>query len=524
MNYSSLLSLKTPNYIFIFKMKYFKYIDFISHNVSLEINNSGKFRSFQGSLLSFVNLVVIIVLTAFFGRELYERKLPSVISATKFKPESRMHIKDFQHSMIFWNEDASLIKNPLNYFRARIHILEFEKSEFIQSQYDDNIKFVNCEKRHFSSWIGTVDDIVLENHLKFSPFCFDYPEDYYFLNTRDETSFKQITYDITICDPSVESCPDDLEQVVKKAFLGFYLRDNYIDETDYESPINYNIATLLNKFIYGSTKEIIFDVSKTYFQTDDGWLLESLSLQESSKISKILTETTPPSKDYPNSLMWIILASPRLGTTYQRRYMKIQDLLAKIGGLINAMIIISKLFFYHYLRYLYNLYKNKIVYRIICERNNVNVKDINESNQDLKKSEVEAENNKVILNENRIKQPFVKVEESQDKKIDNKGTIVNYPQIKGSTPVKLIAPSNKLQKNDYSLSTIYTYYKMKYFEIMKAMICRNKENLVRKKKFERLSDEVVQLKSYIKLLDLPSVVSDCEQKAEAEIYPIKNQK
>ena len=74
--------------------------------------------------------------------------------------------------------------------------------------------------------------------------------------------------------------------------------------------------------------------------------------------AKYNTEFT---KYYPNitPISNILFDSPNVIDRITRSYMKIQDLFAKIGGMINALVIVMKILTIHYIRfnYLINLFQ-----------------------------------------------------------------------------------------------------------------------------------------------------------------------
>ncbi len=54
-------------------------------------------------------------------------------------------------------------------------------------------------------------------------------------------------------------------------------------------------------------------------------------------------------------IVTVLVDSPNIVDNISRSYMKLQDLLAKIGGMINALFIVTKILSFHYLRFLYIL-------------------------------------------------------------------------------------------------------------------------------------------------------------------------
>ena len=96
-------------------------------------------------------------------------------------------------------------------------------------------------------------------------------------------------------------------------------------------------------------------------ETDVGWLLEHIKTEE-KYISVQLLKTVSSPYYYENR---IATASIEIETgftknTIRRYYIKIQDLIAKLGGLFNGIIIFSQLIFNNYLSFKYyeRIYSN----------------------------------------------------------------------------------------------------------------------------------------------------------------------
>ena len=69
-------------------MKYIKEVDFLSHKVSLTINDKGDncFKTFFGGIISFLTFFISIVCGIYFLIRLFKRMDMSVIHSTKMNP------------------------------------------------------------------------------------------------------------------------------------------------------------------------------------------------------------------------------------------------------------------------------------------------------------------------------------------------------------------------------------------------------------------------------------------------------
>lgn len=199
--------------------------------------------------------------------------------------------------------------------------------------------------------------------------------------------------------------------------------------------------------------------------------------------------------------------------------MKVQELLAKIGGLINALLIISKIFFYHYLRFLYNLYLNKMVYNILSDKSkpqlNIPIKqnsNLNQSESYLNKKD-ESKSDNLILKSNNIQSINPKSTSNLKNQTNIKKTleVKDAPQLEIKQINKPIIENQSYKHDEDQLNFVSSYLKMNYFENLKVILCCNKNYSKKKSSLERISSNVIQLQTYMKLLDVKSIVSQSEK-------------
>lgn len=121
-------------------------------------------------------------------------------------------------------------------------------------------------------------------------------------------------------------------------------------------------------------------------------MLEDKSEIEFVSFKSISIETNSIPLNYPDSYYWITVASPQVRNITFRSYLKVQELAAKIGGIINAITICAYVLFSNYLRFIYILNVSKHI--IEGEIN------YNQFNKESKKALINMSKNKLCFNEN----------------------------------------------------------------------------------------------------------------------------
>ena len=179
------------------------------------------------------------------------------------------------------------------------------------------------------------------------------PKDNLFLKNKIANSNSQSLYiSFFPCNPEKRHCDPNSDLFLKSFNFNLAVQNSYVDTNNYEEPIRYHIDNSMYQSSNDYNKIISFSLTNNTFISDNGWLLEdkiSYSYvqisEKKSEIAGYYAGITP--------IVTVSLDSLNIVDTISRSYMKVQDLLAKIGGIINALIIITKILTFHYLRFLY---------------------------------------------------------------------------------------------------------------------------------------------------------------------------
>eukprot|EP00340_Litonotus_pictus_P002639 CAMPEP_0170525642 /NCGR_PEP_ID=MMETSP0209-20121228/11096_1 /TAXON_ID=665100 ORGANISM="Litonotus pictus, Strain P1" /NCGR_SAMPLE_ID=MMETSP0209 /ASSEMBLY_ACC=CAM_ASM_000301 /LENGTH=298 /DNA_ID=CAMNT_0010815001 /DNA_START=57 /DNA_END=952 /DNA_ORIENTATION=- len=186
--------------------------------------------------------------------------------------------------------------------------------------------------------------------------------------------------------------------------------NSFNDPGNYTNPVTYfpvNEAVTLD---IGSASRLTFSLKKSLVETDIGWILENTLKEE------VVTVEDPSKELYIHFVQKLQLKVqvPQRRTKITRNYLKIQELLAKIGGVFNALTIIFQVLLYDYIKFKYKIHYSQFA---LTEEDFMD--DENETNQ--KNIKVGGSPQKVKLDEG--KGNFISQNKDQELKMDNKPEI-----------------------------------------------------------------------------------------------------
>jgi len=120
-------------------------------------------------------------------------------------------------------------------------------------------------------------------------------------------------------------------------YLTFFT-ENLVDSSNYENPISTSRGIMVNKAESVIGKKVNIELQKIIYETDSGWLTSSISTEVTAAVGKQDLDTgKDPSVGGEFS---VLLTLTGRQVKYQRSYMKIQELLANITGLISTIMTI----------------------------------------------------------------------------------------------------------------------------------------------------------------------------------------
>lgn len=155
---------------------------------------------------------------------------------------------------------------------------------------------------------------------------------------------------ITICQNSTANnnfCYPEAQILNDFQYMSFniFFWDSYIDGYDWNDPgkkVVYKFFNNMGSFFF---KRIVFNMKMKSFTTDEGWIIQSDREQNYFSLESV--DVTFALRD-DEELLHIVFSIYRYKDYYKRKYIKIQEVLAYIGGFISL--------FYNFLSAIYNYF------------------------------------------------------------------------------------------------------------------------------------------------------------------------
>ena len=368
-------------------------IDLFGHSPTFIINNSIHHKTFFGGILSILAIIVAVITTIFFSQELFLKKSPSVNLNTEsnLNPDTLHYFDNFEFIIGVQNESYTVtIDESLFYAKGFIFNTTVNESGIFNNVYEIDLQPCNLALRNSPNY-----DIFKKYNLK-NFYCISKNQskinlnDIYLKEFWGNNGFQMLQIKFYECKNTTESqkCATEerLYNVLTNTELSIYITDNYIRTNNYKEPFQRGVHEIFSQASINYIVSITQYYHHTQIESDNGIMFTTTSKINGFKKDELSKDinydrTTPNFITYTLQLNNII-------EKYQRKYYKIQDLAAQVGGVYNVIMVIC---FYivklyeenYYFEYLINKYFDVKIYK---KNNNISNKDINNINNNETKN------------------------------------------------------------------------------------------------------------------------------------------
>lgn len=261
----------------------------------------------------------------------------------------------------FFQHDGSELRNYERYVSVVVEYF------IISDTYDvtinnSSLKYVPCNEVSFQKHQDLVDD-TMKTNIDFH--CIKFFDDTKIKNGYAERDSIFVSTNFLACDPKKQKCADDLDDKLKEIYVQTVFFDTYLDSYNYTNPIQYYPKYDTQQINSSFLKRSYFRFSTNVYISENGWILEDEKSFFYTKLDNIKFDINPAEDILKGNMYWITFESPRLRKVVKRHYMKVQELLAKIGGLVKGLTIVIQIITYHYCMFSYKLNLQNIFVNVI---------------------------------------------------------------------------------------------------------------------------------------------------------------
>jgi hypothetical protein len=341
--------------------------DYFGIKPRIYIHENTKYKTTIGAIITLIIYVTITASFLFFGSELIKREKPQILKSEYYYTDPDAYRLDPDNFFFFiglQDKDYNYYIDPsiINVQVKSMNVTRYtEKDGSVAYNFEHKILEVEpCNlKLHAYYFNESFAHQPLDNLYCIKP---EYYGDIYMAGYFGESTYNYISVELEMCTNSSNSnvvCKSK-EEINKILSGGFFVMD-YVD-TIFE-PINYHTP---NKFVrrdFYTTisnnyfKEIDFFFKNVDYMTDKGTILEDYETKKYLQLDRH-NEIYDFRPIIGNQVfLQCVLRLSNMKNIYTRKYVKLQDVTAQVGGLVKGLFLIVKIIYinFSHIDYFFNL-------------------------------------------------------------------------------------------------------------------------------------------------------------------------
>jgi hypothetical protein len=320
-------------------------IDYFGQKVELAFNKERYFKSVIGGIFSIMMYCCCISFIISIGLQLVLKLNPSTVVSTQ--KESTAPLKEInEEDMLFAFYILTADYEPLNDLSvAEITGYQYVLNRTETDVFDDNvpIELTNCsEYRSYFNDRGFSDDYT-KNGLD-SGLCFKFSKDQTIIGGNFILDyFSNLYISVKRCDNKVSKVAcrskEEIEAKLKGSYFELYYLDWNVDPNNYDNPFSRYFANYFTILDPISSRFVDLFFKESLITSNTGFLFDSFENKTKVVFDRFREQIDPSNTESEILQLYINISDNK--TIHTRIYMKFQDFLANIGGLIQACVVVG---------------------------------------------------------------------------------------------------------------------------------------------------------------------------------------
>lgn len=370
--------------------------DLFGKSLSFENDNSRKFSTAFGGIISIVLMITSFSLAIIFGSDLYLHELPLVTNSETLKDTSVIYLKDLPMLFGFFDSSGNQILDPFDIISISVNKVYIKEN--ITLQYSESFTF--CSSQMYPKYSEVIDTMLKVSPYKF--ICYNSTINESIRNKLGD--YDSITYmiEVSSCDTTKRKCHPDLQKILQGFYAVVYYVNEYLNPKNYNKPLSSSIESISQLLANGYTKYHYLRTAENTFSSDNGWLRESLNLATYNSLFSLTSDINTSVKGlYSGRDVYysLSLEAAKVTKLTYRSYIKITDVLSKIGGLITVIFYALKPIISFYSNFKYTFLLKSYFLETACAKLMSRFKVVQSSHQVILNSNISIPN-PILLKEN----------------------------------------------------------------------------------------------------------------------------
>ena len=316
--------------------------DIIGRQAKLRINDMPRNQTLLGGSLCIIVYCFFILSSLYFGQELVYKVVPKIIEAERLTNENdKIYLSKNQFSFfISLSHPIYGYINPSSFLTLELEMVKVNDNDLTSK----TIKIGNCEESDIESDENT-DFSYKELDLTQFICMKNLDNSYLIEGVNKYKKYSYINLQIKKCSTNCNT--EEIYKILPYSTLSIFYFDKVFDFRKHSNFSSNIIRKFDLTFNYNFTKVIEVKLGLTKIYTDVGFMFEIFKKKELHKIKNIdIINYDKKIEDGNDTRININFKLDYVKTHIYRKYYKIQNWVAELGGIIRAMTLIASMINY----------------------------------------------------------------------------------------------------------------------------------------------------------------------------------
>jgi hypothetical protein len=322
-------------------------LDFLGPQPSLYTFSQARYKSLFGGILSLIVLILLSSFSAYFTFQVFTRKNYQVIQSSELSPSLMYDFKKFPIIFTAVNLALTPIIDP--------RIINFDYRHLAVS-----VTKGNTTLNKVNAVLCNISDFEQEAQMYFKnypflnvSFCIDwndafFSKDHYIKGKMGDTDrdWSTLGLGINMCVNGTSSVICASQEEISSLIGSFFLQVVYLDynlihsnQTNPGQPFRNSLLYWISTTMF---KSYTMNIKKIIYETDYGFVFNDIRQEYyHGYLAPYEQVDNKPFQGFPGNFASFNIYNYSIQDYHQRRYLKIQDLLANIGGIIKGIMFFS---------------------------------------------------------------------------------------------------------------------------------------------------------------------------------------
>jgi hypothetical protein len=336
------------------------YFDIFAIEPKLTWEGRKVYATKTGSFFGFIACLFMVVATIYFSRDFLSNSNPQITYNTSYNYTQKLNFQNIPFMLMLQTPLYTPLKNEKRLYTVGGYMIkQLRINETYIDNFTEEIFFEYCNiSKHFGNYTALFQNIpYLENHFCPIP---GQNMTVFGSSVKSDSDFALMGLFVNRCQNSTKKkdClpAEQVNSGLQNVFPHFVTLSYFIDHTNYTSPGQVYTYIGVSSMSTNLFKRGDITLKNTDYVSDNGWLFENKILQPYYTIGDaIYSVDIKPEGLYPGSFGALNFKFGNFKDSYNRNYIKLQFVIANIGGIMKSILFISQIFSNYFAEFLYNL-------------------------------------------------------------------------------------------------------------------------------------------------------------------------